>query len=346
MKRHEIQKPLVQSALVLLAVFILIGFVAGSNAHSVTGGIVSIFKGVFFSVLFAIALTLALVLSVVILIAIFLGAVALYSPDSSREMFYRLRDRTTTLYTSWSSCRSKNTQSKSSETDAPLTQENTTNIETKSSVSEFRATPAVESVPDGVKVLSEDVAAIKAELKELQKSNNSLVTSIEAIQASLAALPIDTTLEKTDKLELQQADLSSALNELGSKLEAADTASKDNGQIIRQHSTSLENIDKKIASYVKELADITTQINTFAEEENVQQEQEATSTDQHRIFSYFENQEDKDKLADLIKEAVTKEMTYAETDTFLSKSLPKKLDAIIKEHPSLTKDYIRDCRKK
>ena len=76
-----------------------------------------------------------------------------------------------------------------------------------------------------------------------------------------------------------------------------------------------------------------------ADEESAQEETE------HRIFTYIEKDNDKNKFAKVVQEAVEKNMTYAEIDEFLTKSLSKGLDAIIKDHPSLTKDYIRKCKK-
>ena len=38
-------------------------------------------------------------------------------------------------------------------------------------------------------------------------------------------------------------------------------------------------------------------------------------------------------------------MTYAQIDEHLTKTVPPELDKIIKDHPALTKNYIRNLRR-
>ena len=108
-------------------------------------------------------------------------------------------------------------------------------------------------------------------------------------------------------------------------------------KLAKQHSGDLSNVKSQISSYSTTL-------------DNLRQDLESISVEpgqdggNHRIFNYLEKDEDKKKFSGLIAEAITKEMTYAEIDDFLSKSLPKEIDVIIKDHPSLTKQYIRDCK--
>ena len=45
-----------------------------------------------------------------------------------------------------------------------------------------------------------------------------------------------------------------------------------------------------------------------------------------------------------VEEALSQEMTYAQMDTFFKESLESGLYQILKDHPSLTKDYIRSKR--
>ncbi len=80
--------------------------------------------------------------------------------------------------------------------------------------------------------------------------------------------------------------------------------------------------------------------------EKVKEIQEEVEYDlDHRLFFYIEKEEDRTAVANAVIEAVEREMTYGETDTHLSASLSEDLDTIVKEHPSLTKDFIRSCKK-
>ena len=63
------------------------------------------------------------------------------------------------------------------------------------------------------------------------------------------------------------------------------------------------------------------------------------------IFTYIENEEDQALFIEKVEEALTQEMTYAQIDEHLSKNLPLELDKIVKDHPALTKNYIRNLRR-
>lgn len=82
------------------------------------------------------------------------------------------------------------------------------------------------------------------------------------------------------------------------------------------------------------------QENTPQASPSPQQEQE-----EHRIFSYFDEEADKTKLAELVASTLDKDMSYKQILNFLAKKFGKEKGKIISSHPSLTKDYIRQCRK-
>ena len=46
-----------------------------------------------------------------------------------------------------------------------------------------------------------------------------------------------------------------------------------------------------------------------------------------------------------VTEAISQGLTYAQIDEFLTNTLPADLDKIIKDHPALTKNYIRNLRR-
>jgi len=63
------------------------------------------------------------------------------------------------------------------------------------------------------------------------------------------------------------------------------------------------------------------------------------------IFTYIEKQDDQSLFIEKVQEALAQEMTYAQIDEYLTNSLPQELDKIIKDHPALTKNYIRNLRR-
>jgi hypothetical protein len=63
------------------------------------------------------------------------------------------------------------------------------------------------------------------------------------------------------------------------------------------------------------------------------------------IFTYIEEQENQSLFIEKVQEALAQEMTYAQIDEYLTNSLPQELDKIIKDHPALTKNYIRNLRR-
>ncbi len=63
------------------------------------------------------------------------------------------------------------------------------------------------------------------------------------------------------------------------------------------------------------------------------------------IFTYIEREEDQSLFMEKVEEALSREMTYAQIDEHLTKTLSSELDKIIKDHPALTKNYIRALRR-
>jgi predicted nucleic acid-binding Zn-ribbon protein len=87
------------------------------------------------------------------------------------------------------------------------------------------------------------------------------------------------------------------------------------------------------------------QESTPQEAPSPQQEQEGQEESEHRIFSYFDDPADKEKLAELVASTLDKDMSYKQILNFLAKKFGKEKGKIISSHPSLTKEYIRQCRK-
>ncbi len=73
---------------------------------------------------------------------------------------------------------------------------------------------------------------------------------------------------------------------------------------------------------------------------------QAKGESEHRLLSYFDDPADKEKLESLVAQTLKKDMTYAQVTKYLVKEMGKEKGKVISEHPSLAKDYIRQCRRR
>ena len=357
MKNNEFRLPLIQSGLVLVVIFLLIAFVAGSDAHGLLGGITSIFKGFFFSILFVIALVIAIIFSIILLIAIFLGAVALYSPDTSREMFIKLQQNSSALISSCTSCCSKDTVCTSTEVvnETADEKESSSNkdswkkyvIKKEDSAPEKNESSEPDKVESLSKTLTLEMENIGSEIKLLQKQNATLLESHDLLKESVIEIPAGEIITRTDQVESQQEELSASVDATKKRLDTFEASLTTHAQTTATLSKKLDGLQNQLAEIVDEVK----QLQKLPEQQVVEQsidtpeDETAGSEEDHRIFSYIEKKKDKELFANSIAEAVAQDMSFAKIDDHLSQSLPKKIDSIIKEHPSLTKEYIREIRK-
>lgn len=340
MKNNALQKPLVQSALVLLAAIVLIGFVAGSGAESFFGGIVSIFKGVLYTILFAFALIVAVVFSTLVLFALYIASVALYSPQLARENAITLRQRLYNLYLSWTSCYRFSPQyDEKQKSQTPPVQ---SAERVQPAFSQNESTSATEEVVQSVRQeFADEIAGIKNSMTQLNNTNDSFNASLTELQTSMAEISFDDLSKRTEELEQNQKDLQQQLSDCSNKItELTEFTTKDKRSSQQQ--------GKQLDAVVADLESLKSQVevltSTIEQLKSTSASQHSEIDLDHRIFSYLEQQKDKIQFAQLIAEAVQQNMTYAEIDDFLSGSLPEEIDAIIKEHPSLTKEYIRELK--
>ncbi len=336
MKYHDMKKPLLQSALVVLAILVVIGFVAGSGADTFFGGIISIIKGVIYTILFAFALIIGLIFSVFLLIAIFLGGVSVYSPEKAKEMYANVRQRSTDLYLSWT-CQSARPQKSAA---SSFGQKKTVHSDLSGEEKPQFATVA--SLINLEQKISSELSGMKQTIVTLNAKNGSLDTSFATLQDSVSSLPGSEIIQRIDKLENQQEKLVAKLDESLQKFDKMPTNTAASEEENKRLFQELSTVQGEIAVVTKGLEELRA---SFSQIDNSSEKlAESSSEEESRIFSYLEKDADKKQFAKYITEAIEKNMTYAEIDVFLSKSLPKKLYIIIKEHPSLTKEYIRECK--
>ena len=315
MNRNDFRNPLIQSGILLLIVFISIAIVANSPADGFIGSIFALVSGLLKGLLFVIALSIGLVVSIGVLIAIFILAVSIHSVDKARTLFEQLKTALSALYCKVR-CRDGSAEY--------LTEE---------------PPPAEKSAPSApMAAASEAVVVQKQPDPKLEEKINTLEAQLNRVQASLksAEEQLLSLQSRSDEDQLSATNLKDRINDLEvTSTELADTIKIQSAEIASASAeiSALENSVKPgIDSLTKEIAEL----------------HKKTSVPEvvSGILAYIDTQEERDTLTERAEEAVSRGMTYSQTDEFFKKTLPAKVHKALSEHPRLTKDFIRSIKKK
>lgn len=309
MGTSQFRKPLTQSALILCAVIILFTLISSSGSDGGSGNaILSFFSGIGNLLLLVIGLLIALPLSIAILVAIFLGAVSLHSRENAAQMYSDLKTNIPVMlrpYTDRWLC-CKN------DSTASISQEEYSQME-------------------------QEIAQLKKSNVDLQAKINELNTGNVTVSGNLAEVT-----EQNTVLKGQYDDLSLAVVEL-------QNGEKELSEIITSLKAKFdENDDSELREQIASLGVLHSQTNTSIDdiaERLTTLELSLKQAPTSGIFSYIKSEDDRQTFVAAVQEALSLEMTYSQIDEFLSKKLGTKLDKIIKDHPSLTKNYIRNLRR-
>ncbi|BCL61168.1 hypothetical protein DGMP_18610 [Desulfomarina profundi] len=310
MDNNEFRKPLIQSAVIIGAIVVLISMLSPSSGTATGGGgAISVFSGIGNTILFIFGLSFALAFSIFILVAIFLGAVALNSPDSAVQMYSDLKKNFSqnllTYKDRLSCCSSSSNISISEEEYNTMIQE----------ISQLRENSI--QLEEKIKSLENDLQSLNQNYSALTSENATLKVKFEELEQAVQSL---SSFEK---------ERESVIADLSAKIETQ----PDNdlkGQLLELSHLQKE-AQKGISSFSERLD---------ALEKSLKQSPTAG------IFSYIESREDQNQFIKFVEEAVSQDMTYSQIDTFLTEKLNPELDQIIKEHPALTKTYIRNKKRK
>lgn len=308
MKKSEFRTPLIQSALLLGGVVILFAAVGSSGATSTGGGILALFAGIGNTILFAIGLSLGIGICIAVLVGIFLGAVAMVSPEQASGMYADLKKK---FSHGVLTCKEAWTCNASTDQVAGVTEEEHTFL--KQEVLELQ--DKNKNLLDRSKTFENDTKSLFSEIDSLKSSNGTLEMKLEELTLTLIAL------------QESEQNIKGGIAELNAKIPSGPD------QSLVEQIKQLESLQNGIRSELDNL------IETLGGVEPSTQESPASG-----IFSYIENTEDQNSFIKSTEEAVAEKMTYAQIDEHLAKKLSKDLYQIIKDHPSLTKNYIRDLR--
>ncbi len=309
MKNSEFRGPLFQSAAVLAGVIILAMIAASSGAGSTGGGILAVLAGIGNTILFVIGLAIGLGVSIALLIAIFLAAVAMVSPEQASQMYSDLKKNfaksVLTCQTPWSCCDSPGSE-------RPIDAEE--HIRMKQEITDLQAKNTVLSVK--IKELKEDTAVLKGNVKAVEADNEALKAKIDVLSRTLKEL----------------SDAENAIKEVVVDLTTKIQAGADQEMIDQ-----IRNLERLQTQTREELEGFIERLNGL----EPTQKQAPNSG----IFSYIDKDTYQTLFMEKVEKALAQELTYAQIDEYLGTELPPDLVKIIKDHPSLTKNYIRSLRR-
>lgn len=307
MKKSEFRTPLLQSAAVLGGVLVLFAIVASSGASSSGGGILAIIFGIGNLILFFIGMGIALSISIALLIAIFLAAVAMVDAEQASNMY------------------------------ADLKKNFSVNALTTNRVSNERGASGTSIDKEEYDRMKQEIAQLHDKNQLLQGNINDISGNNQLLQGSIETLndensslkeQLEELGETVEHLQISEKEIKELVTELTAKVEAgADPEMK----------AQMKKLEKLHTETQKDIATLMKRLQTLEESEN-----QLLTTG---IFTYIETADQQNLFIEKTKEAIAQELTYAQIDEYFTKNLPEALDTIIKDHPSLTKAYIREQRK-
>lgn len=171
-------------------------------------------------------------------------------------------------------------------------------------------------------VLQEKLDSLKGDKASLQNSVESVISENSSLKEKIDELTVG-----VENLQSAENELKTMVTALNEKIQAgADQETKDQINKLEQLHTKTQQELNSLAGQLKNLEIGLKQCSTFG------------------IFSYIDK-DDQATFINTVEDAVAKGMTYAQINEYLTSNLSKKLDKVIKDHPSLTKTYIRNLRK-
>ncbi len=337
MKNLELRSSLCKSAaLMALCIFLIYAF-----AVSDSGGITGTFSSLLSGILFIFALSIALIVSVFVVFGIYFGILYLYNPEVSKKTYGEFKELSGTaaerLPLKGHCCATK----QSAQTKPDSTQEDIQAIKSEqqqlssrlktilssldtlqSSISKTEETQ--QTMLEQLNVLSEKHGEMEEGLKD-KASSESVVEATKTLSADLASLQSST------------APLSTKLTELEENIATLTAPKEDDLDVQALIDETVSGLNSKVDALQSNVDTLL----TSASESSTSETDESTD---HRILEYFTDKKDEKIFIDTVQEGVDQEMTYAQIGDLLTEKLSKKAAAIQAEHPSLTKDYIREIR--
>ena len=359
MKPNLLRAPLIKSAILLIVCSLLVYFTLTSAEGSIWSSIGAIFTLFFRIAQLAIGLAVGLLVCLAVLIGIFLGAVALFDASSASRMYEGLR-QTILNWLAPALCLLSSDHEDKLEAELSDLGQSLKNDFSRMIASARQELSAAQSE------LAAKVSALQGKVQAAEKATEEKVSTeqLEAVTAEVVTVTEALTATEGTVKVLQQkveeavkkigaVDPGAILGDVPARLETLEQqepAAPVDLQPIEEKIAALQAEIESLQSALKEAstagatAESADTPAAAAKEEN-QETVEDSESSEHRLLSYFDNKADQDKLTALVAETLKKDMTYAQVTDFLIKKMGEKGGTIIAEHPSLAKDFIRQCRR-
>ncbi|MEA2115305.1 MAG: hypothetical protein U9P36_07955 [Thermodesulfobacteriota bacterium] len=337
MKQNVLQAPLIKSAIVLVIFSLLFYFTSSSPDGSVWGSIGSIFIVAFRTIQWALALAIGLIVSLAVLFGIFFGAVAMFNPASASRMYEGLRQTLLDWFTPIiTQCKSKREEKLAAAFDTfgqDLKKEFASDIQAAQlglSKTQTELETKLGSISSRLTRLEEETTGLAAaeQVEAIVGEVNDVVESAAVIKGTVDALK--SSVEQTASVDI--TGLEKNIAELQSELASVQQKTEEALQTATKAAAKAAPLPAAQVSAEKPAVEKTAK-------------QDKAKEGEHRIFSYFDAA-DKKKVADLVASTLKKDMSYKQVMDFVAKELGGNKGKIITSHPSLSKDYIRQRRRK
>jgi chromosome segregation ATPase len=184
----------------------------------------------------------------------------------------------------------------------------------------------------------ETIAPQQPDTGELKEGMSQITDKLGQLESSLSSAE-----QRLLALQSQVEQHQSSSAEAGDRLNHIEASSGNLADNVKMQSEKIDSVSAGLSALE---ASIGPRIDSLAEE--IAELHKKTSVPEvvSGILSYLDTQEDRDTLTERAEEAVSRGLTYAQTDDFFKDVLPAKVHKALSEHPRLTKDFIRSIKKK
>ena len=353
-KANTLGRPLLWTAAVLIVLLAIIGI--GSNPElTMLGFLKLIFMTAWLGVKWLLALSLGVLFCLIFLFAVFLGAVAVVNKKEAVRMYSELVKTIQPALNWLPQCKSQTVNFE------PMRQELRQEVHTDiQSIVETQIKTIQTQIHDTKDMLTGKVEQLSARIDVLEEMTASMADSdqvetlreeVKGAVASLAGIEsaVDGMKSCVEQTVAQLAEVSSekVLGDLPERLRTLEerpqpvidiSPLEQDIAVMQQELASVrEKADKALSAETEQLESVSSAVrqDTIPSDES----------EEHRIFSYFDDPADKVKIAETVDGALKKNMSYRQVTDAVVKMLGPHKGKVISSHPSLIKDYIRSRRR-
>jgi hypothetical protein len=357
MKTNTLQKPLLWTAGILAFLLAMLAINIANPEATLLGSIGLIILAALRSLQWLTALTLGVLFCLIFLFAVFFGAVALASKKEAARMYGELLR---TVGGWWQpalnwlpQCDCKNPPPVSCEERRQEVQvDDIKAIQDQLHATKDLLSSKVERLSERIDTLEEMTASMadSGQVETLRQEVRGAMDSLAGIQSAVDGMK--TCVEQT-AAQLSEITPEQVLGDLPERLRTLEereqpvidiTPLEQDIAVMQQELASVRDKADKALSAAAQPAEAGPETEESAPAAQ-EQAAPAAGAEEHRIFSYFDDPADKVKVAEMVDAALDKNMNYKQVIDAVVKGLGPKKGKIISSHPSLTKDYIRSCRR-